>query len=204
MDASSESSTENNDVLAAADRSVQLAWVRLPPAHRALLEEVGAARWRVVDAPLGAIADQMLVSAGRSGLTASTRAALESALGTWVPGLGVLLVNAVHPALAGLEPGAYEEFVARIAWHEWGHALSMARCSQEDLAAGERLLAQAPDGIREDIREAGYRSAHYTHEVVAETYALMMARLVRGHRDKPIWLHDEIYKLLTRVTGWSG
>jgi len=73
-----------------------------------------------------------------------------------------------------------------------------------DIAAGGRLLERAPAGIRENIRSAGYRSMDYTHEIVAETYALMMARLVRGYRDKPIWLHDEIYNLLTRVTGWNG
>ncbi len=146
----------------------------------------------------------MLRSAGRPSLAPSTRAGLEVALGTWIPELRVLLINAGHPALAGLAPVAYEAFVANIAWHEWGHALSLARCSREDIAAGGRLLAQAPTGVRENIRGAGYRSQEYTHEIVAETYALMMARRVRGHRDKPIWLHDEIYKLLTRVTDWNG
>jgi hypothetical protein len=83
-----------------------------------------------------------------------------------------------------------------------GHALSLARCSPEDVAAGDKLLALAPEGISEGIRGAGYGANNYTHEVVAETYALMMARRVRGHRDKPTWLDDTIYNLLKRVTGW--
>jgi hypothetical protein len=38
---------------------------------------------------------------------------------------------------------------------------------------------------------------------VAETYALWMARRIRGHRGKPTWLDEKIYNLLKRVTGWS-
>lgn len=204
MDESSKSPAGNTGASASADRIVGFAWLSLPPDHRSLLEEVGAARWRVVHGPLGSLADQMLRSAGLEGLTLSTRASLERALGTWIPELGTILINAAHPTLTGLDSVTYETFVAQICWHEWGHALSLARCSHEDVAAGGRLLEQAPPGIRENIRNAGYRSKDYTHEIVAETYALMMARLVRGYRDKPIWLHDEIYNLLTRVTDWNS
>lgn len=114
----------------------------------------------------------------------------------------MLLINAGHAAIVGLDAQGYEAFVAHIAWHEWGHALSLARCSREDVAAGQRLLKLAPVGISEGIRSAGYRASSYTHEVIAETYALMMARRIRGHRDKPTWLDDQIYNLLKRVAGW--
>ena len=183
-------------------RIVRLAWLRLPPAHRTLLEAVGASQWQIVSGPIGSTADDMLHSSGRPGLQPCARARLDGALGAWVPGLEVLLINAGHPAIAGLDTQAYEAFVAHIAWHEWGHALSLARCSPEDVAAGARLIELAPVGIREGIRSAGYGARSYTHEVVAEAYALMMARRIRGHRDKPIWLDDKIYNLLKRVTGW--
>jgi len=94
--------------------------------------------------------------------------------------------------------------LARIAWHEWGHALSIARCSEEHVAAGVRLLQLAPDGIRNSIRSAGYGERQYTHEVIAETYALMMLRRLAGGSGQPSWLNDEIYELLTETTGWSG
>jgi hypothetical protein len=181
---------------------VRLAWRRLPPAHRNLLEAVGAQQWQVVGGPIGSAADEMLHSAGQPGLTAAARSRLDGALGAWVPGLCVLLINAGHTAIVGLDAQAYEAFVAHIAWHEWGHALSLARCSLEDVAAGHRLLDLAPIGISEGIRSAGYPASSYTHEVIAETYALMMARRIRGHRDKPTWLDDKIYNLLKRVTGW--
>lgn len=186
-----------------AVRIVQLAWLSLPAAHRSLLEAVGASQWQVVSGPIGSVADEMLRSAGQPGMTPSAKVRLDGAQGAWVPGLQVLLISVGHPAIDGLDSQAHEAFVAHIAWHEWGHALSLARCSPEDIAAGHTLLALAPQGIREGIRGAGYRSGSYTHEVVAETYALLMARRIRGHRDKPIWLDDKIYNLLKRVVGWA-
>jgi hypothetical protein len=77
------------------------------------------------------------------------------------------------------------------------------RCSQEDIEAGPRLLDLAPSGVREGIRSGGYRDKEYTHELVAETYALLMARRHRRRSGKPPWLDDEIYSLLQQVTGWS-
>ncbi len=97
---------------------------------------------------------------------------------------------------------AYEEFVSRTAWHEWGHALGMTRCSPEDVAAGACLLDLAPEGVREGIRQGGYRANEYAHELVAETYALLMSRRHRKRLGKPQWLNDEIYTLMKRATGW--
>jgi hypothetical protein len=96
-----------------------------------------------------------------------------------------------------------ERFVARLAWHEWGHALSVTRCSSDDVSAGSRLLEKCPPGVREDIRSAGYLPRSYTHEVIAEMYALLMERRVRGKSGQPPWLDNEIYKLLQRVTEWK-
>ncbi len=103
-----------------------------------------------------------------------------------------------------LDAAAREQFIAHLAWHEWAHALSVERCSREDLAAGARLLELAPLGVREVIREAGYRSRDYTHEVIAETYAVLMTRRLREGAGQPPWLDDEIYSLLRRVTEWSA
>jgi hypothetical protein len=64
--------------------------------------------------------------------------------------------------------------VAHIAWHEWGHALSLARCSPDNVAAGGKLLTLAPEGLSDGIRSAGYGAKSYTHAVIVETYALMM------------------------------
>jgi hypothetical protein len=112
-------------------------------------------------------------------------------------------MNACHPSLSALGERAYEQTVARIAWHEWGHALSVVRCTADDVAAGPRLLALAPTGVSKNVREAGYRSFEYTHELVAEIYAVLVERRQREESGRPLWLHQEIFELVRRVTDWS-
>lgn len=135
---------------------VQWAWDNLPTAHRSLLESIGASQWQVVGQPLGEVTDAFLRSAGLPGLAHSAQATGNRALAVWVKALRIVLINESHPKLVGLEDAAREQFIAYLAWHEWGHALSMERCSSDDLAAGARLLALAPPGVRKVIRTAGY------------------------------------------------
>jgi hypothetical protein len=47
------------------------------------------------------------------------------------------------------------------------------------------------------------RERQYTHEVIAEIYAVVMARRRRGETGQPAWLDDELYDLLRRVCGWN-
>ena len=49
--------------------------------------------------------------------------------------------------LEGLDRPTLERVIARLAWHEWGHASSLDRCSPEDVAAGRGLLELAPEGL---------------------------------------------------------
>jgi hypothetical protein len=125
------------------------------------------------------------------------------AVGVWVPALKLVLLNAEHPAVVGLDDNSYEALLARTAWHEWGHALSIARATADEVADGDRLLRLAPPGVAEFIRRGGYRPRELTHEFVAECYALLMSRRRRGQSGQPEWLADEIYELVRRVTGWS-
>lgn len=53
--------------------------------------------------------------------------------------------------LANLNERTYEAMLARIAWHERAHALSIVRATHDDIAAGERLLALAPVGVAEFV-----------------------------------------------------
>lgn len=186
-----------------AQRVLHLSWLSLPAEHRSLLESVGASQSQAVDQPLGAAVDNFLRSAGHRGLPAATQRKLDFALGVWLQELRIILIDVGHPKIAKLDQATYEAFIARTAWHEWGHALSVVRCSQEDIAAGRKLLDLAPAGIRESIRQAGYRAGDYTHELVAETYALLLARRRREATGRPSWLDSKIYSLVKRVTGWS-
>ncbi len=127
----------------------------------------------------------------------------DNALAIWDRELRLVLINEAHPKLAEVDDPTREQFLSRLAWHEWAHALSIERCSREDVDAGEHLLRHAPPGIRDGIRAAGYRPSEYTHELVAEVYAVLMARRLRRQGGRPEWLDDQIYNLVMRVTGWS-
>jgi hypothetical protein len=191
------------DVGPDAHEIIQLAWESVPTADRALLEAIGASQWQVTTGPLGDAAHALLRSAGHPGLAVAVRDELNKALGVWLRELRVVLIWADHPKLKGLDRQSREAFLSRVAWHEWAHALSVVRCTDDDVAAGDKLLALAPEGVRRRIRDAGYPRKDLTYEVVAESYALLMVRRLAGRRGRPSWLNQEIYGLLVRVTGWS-
>lgn len=186
-----------------AERIVALAWDDLPAAHRSLLEAIGADQYRVVGEPLGAFANRLAISAGDAEFSPTVRGQLDESLGIWVPSLRVMLVNAHHEKLDGLDDPSFEQMIAKIAWHEWAHALSLERATEDDIAAGEMLLDAAPAGISEPIRSANYAQDDLVHEVAAETYAFLMALRRRGFTGRPGFLPDEIYDLVRRVTGWT-
>jgi len=186
-----------------AERLGEQAWRDLPVAHRRLLSSIGAEQRSVVDRPLGAYVDELLISAGHPGLLDRSRADLDRAIGAWIDRLRLVAIDAGHPALAGLDDRSYEAMIARAFWHEWGHALSLARATADDVAAGPQLLNLTPTGISEYIRGEGYRQRQYTHELIAEIYALLMARRRRGEVGQPPWLDDRIYELMRRVCGWN-
>jgi hypothetical protein len=183
--------------------TVQNAMASLPTSYRRLLEGVGAIEYEVVDRPIGEAVDHYRRSAGLPGLPQAEQKRLADAYGVWIKDLGVVLIRGDHPQLRGLAPAAVEQFISRVVWHEVGHALSVARCSWQDRRNGRRLLERCPDGIAEDIRSANYGVPSYTHEVVAEVFALLMERRQRGQGGKPGWLDPEIYDLICRVTGWT-
>jgi hypothetical protein len=107
------------------------------------------------------------------------------------------------PVLIGLDATSYEQMVVHTAWHQLGHALSLARAEPADIRDGRRLLDLAPDGVREFIRGGGYRPRNYVHELVAEIYGLLMLRRRHGDIGPPLWLDDEILELVRRVCGWT-
>lgn len=181
-----------------------MAWGALPRSHRLLLENIGIAQHEVIEVPIGTFVDGLLISAGEKGLPPIEMKNLDSAAGAWVPLLRLVLLNAEHPALTGLDEASYERMVAHTAWHEWGHALSLARASEEDVKAGRYFFRLAPPGVTEPIRKGGYGSRELTHELIAECYAHLMRHRTRGHAGKPEWLVDELYELVRRVTEWPG
>ncbi len=190
------------EALSFAARVLGLAWADLPSGHRELLEAIGADGWDATARPLGTYADELLRSAGYPGLDLPARIGRDRARGLWIPELRVVLVNAVHPDYQGLDGPSCENALARVAWHEWGHALSLHGATREDLAAGQKLLDSLPSELADTIRLAGYLRREYTHEVVAEVYALLMVRRRKGVIGRPEWVSDQVNELIRRVVGW--
>lgn len=153
--------------------------------------------------PLGAYTDELLRSADRGSLSKEEIARNDDALALWVPELRMVLINESHPAFDGLDGPTLIYDLSRVAWHEWGHALSIDRADEEDIAAGEQYLALLPSGLATLVRQAGYRRREYTHEVVAEIYAILMIWRRQGKAGRPPWLHPEVYELVRRLAGWE-
>jgi hypothetical protein len=140
---------------------------------------------------------------GQEPMDARDIARANAALGLWVPQLRVVLINDSHPAFDGLDPATLEWDLSRVAWHEWGHALSLDQATRRDIAAGEHYLQLLPQALVRLVRGAGYRRSEYTHEVVAEIYSMLMIRRRLGQTGQPPWLHQEVYELVRRVAGWN-
>ncbi len=119
----------------------------------------------------------------------------------WVPSLRLVLVNEAHPAILGANTATREALLTWVAWHEWGHALSVTS-APHDPTEGVRLLELASAGMAERIRRGHYPRREYVHELTAETYALLMRERIAGRREKPSWLPDEIYQLMMRIGAW--
>ena len=84
-----------------------------------------------------------------------------------------------------------------------GAHLAVVRASRDDVVDGERLLKLVPAVVPAVVRRGGYRRREYTHELVAEIYAVLISRRRRGQTGQPIWLDDAIYELAGGVSGWS-
>jgi len=134
-----------------AGEIVGQAWLELPRGDRSLLEAIGADQWQVCERPLGVVADEMLRSADCGPLPSSEIARANRAVALWVVHLRVVLVNERHQAFGGLDSASVAYNLSRVAWHEWGHALSLDRAEHGDIAAGERLLS-IPKEIYELVR----------------------------------------------------
>jgi hypothetical protein len=186
-----------------ANDIVRQAWQDLPHGDRSLLEAIRADQWQVCGRALGTYTDELLRSADRGSLSSTGIARANSALALWVPDLRVVLINESHPAFDGLDDPTKVYDLSRVAWHEWGHALSLDRAGEEDIAAGEHYVELLPEGFARLVRQAGYRRREYTHEVVAEIYAMLMTRRRQGKTGRPPWLHPEVYELVRRVAGWN-
>lgn len=186
-----------------AKRVLDRAWADLPSGDRALLEAIRAEGRGATALPLGAYTDELRRSAGYASFPTAERQRQDAAAGLWIPELRLVLLNVAHPSLQGLDQNSMGWALARVAWHEWGHALAFHRATSEDVSRGQEFLELAPPSMAENVRSADYRQREFTHEIVAEVYALLISRRRRGATGRPAWLSAEIYELVRRVVGWN-
>lgn len=189
--------------LAFARRVVDRAWSDLPSADRSLLEAIRAEGRDATTRPLGVYADELRRSAGYASFPPAERQRQDAAAGLWIPELRLVLLNVAHPSIQDLDQHSLGWALARVAWHEWGHALAFHRATSEDVSRGREFLEMAPSSMAENVRSADYRQREYTHEIVADVYALLISRRRQGATGRPPWLSAEIDELVRRVVGWT-
>ncbi|MDP8908418.1 MAG: hypothetical protein M3N47_04715 [Chloroflexota bacterium] len=109
-----------------AQQIIEHAWRDLPAYDRHLLQSIGASQWLITTEATGRAVDDLLRSAGYERLSERAVRDLNAAAGVWFPELRLVVISAPHEPLAELDDRTYEAMLARVAWHEWAHALSAA------------------------------------------------------------------------------
>jgi hypothetical protein len=191
-----------NDV----ERLVREARAQLPATHRALLTQIGVQEV-VLDRWPGDVQDLYRTIKKQ----APSDAALADTLAVWPEGIRVVAFNG--PLLLrylGGRPGqslsmeSCQFIINGLAWHEYGHALSVTRSSSEQRRSGVRLLEQLPEQMRDSIAYPGtYLRNQVFDEVIAHVYGLMVHRLVRGDGyGPPDFLPREVFDAFKEVVPW--
>lgn len=173
----------------------------LPAAHRGLLEQISAQDLVVENWP-GEVLD--LYRTVRALPPVASQ--LDGSLAVWLEGPRVVAYNAavLRHVLTGLDPPSTRHVVERLAWHEYGHALSATRATDELRREGPRLLELLPPGIREAIDYPGsYARRQVFDEIVANVFPLLVERAVRANDyGRPQYLHEDIFDALLQVLPW--
>ena len=93
--------------------------------------------------------------------------------------------------------------VAGVAWHEYGHALSLVRSTAEHRRDGPRLFEMLPSGLKGQIAyPQSYRDREAFDEVVASVYAHMVSRIREHGYGFPDFLDRDIIDAFQEVIPW--
>lgn len=124
-------------------REIREARAQLPAEHRNLLAQIGTHEGVVEDWPTGV---QDLFRSVQE--VPPSDAALVNAAAVWLEGLRTVVFNGplMQAATAVLTDASRKQLVAYIAWHEYGHALSLTRSTHEQRKSGVRLFGLLSDG----------------------------------------------------------
>jgi hypothetical protein len=179
---------------------IREARAQLPAEHRNLLAQIGTHEGVVEDWPNGV---QDLFRSVQE--VPPSDAALVNAAAVWLDGLRTVVFNGplMLAATTGLTDTSRKQLVAYIAWHEYGHALSLTRSTLEQRRSGVHLLGLLSDGMRASIDyPGGYGRLQVFDEVVATVYALLISRIRTDGYGVPEFLHPEIVQAFKEVIPW--
>jgi hypothetical protein len=179
---------------------IRAARAALPSAHRALLDQLGVQETAIEGWPEGVLD---LYATLRE--PAPTRAALDGAAAAWLNGLRTVAFNirGLQLAVEGLDRPTRHILLSGVAWHEYGHALSVTRATREHRESGPELLNLLPDGIRQAIDyPARYRAAQVFDEIIATVYALLVGLVPTEGYIRPVYLHPAVFTAFEEVIPW--
>lgn len=179
---------------------VRAARAALPLSHRALLDQL-----RVQEQAADAWPGDVQALYRTLGEVAPRASDLAHAVAVWLDELRVVAFNV--PLLDRMTHGLGREtrqgVISAIAWHEYGHALSLSRSTWEQRRDGVRLLGLLPQGLAGSIDyPGGYRRAEVFDEVVATVYAALIDRVRSDGYRCPDYLHEEVFEAFKEVIPW--
>lgn len=179
---------------------VRWARTQLPGSHRQLLEELRVQETAIDVWPSGVLD---LYRSLRE--TPPRERGIARAAAVWLDELRTVAFNArfFESATRGLSHEWRRTLVAGIAWHEYGHALSLVRSTADQRRDGPRLHELLPAGLKGQIDyPQSYRAREVFDEVVAGVYALMISRIRACGYGFPDFLQPDITNAFQEVIPW--
>jgi hypothetical protein len=171
----------------------------LPRAHRALLEQLNVQEAAISDWPRGVMDMYRTLRE-----TPPTEAQLNGAVAVWLHQRCTVAFNVplLGMATKGLDDDPRRSLLASIAWHEYGHALSITRSTLELRRDGPRLVDLLPAGLRRAVAADAYRRSQLFDEMIATLYAFLTGRIREHGYGAPDFLHPDVLAAFQEVIPW--
>lgn len=177
-------------------------WARrqLPVSHQRLLDELRVQETAIDVWPGGVIDVYRTLRE-----TPPRERDIARAAAVWLAARRTVAFNSgfLESATTGLSDEWRRTIIAGVAWHEYGHALSLVRATAEQRRSGPGLYELLPSGMREQIDYPhSYRAREVFDEVVAGVYAQMVGRIRDHGYGFPDFLEPDITNAFQEVIPW--
>jgi hypothetical protein len=178
---------------------VQKARGELPKRHRALLDQLNVQEVVVHDWPDG-IAN-LYRTLGERPPSASR---LKDAAAVWLQGHRTAAFNGplLQAMAAEVDVASARAVIQYIAWHEYGHALSLTLATDELRAEGPALLELLPERFQELVGADSYARSQVFDEIVATVYTVMINRIRTDGYGAPDFIHPHVFAAFQEVIPW--